>query len=228
MTFLFSWPGTTADVACQACGPVNVLMLVVNAFATWDRTGSSSKPHPLFDSPPRDHGIFCCVSSAHVRHFLRVFPHNIRKNVFYEHHYGRKKPLFCRGEERHELWGFLLEKAYAKAHGCYENLMHGDTREALRDLTGGVSEKLQWQLGGRPGAAGASAATPGQAAPEQQQEIPRPRVAGWGILAGTTPPLGWVFENIRDRLSDGQVLGCRSVSAFCSCERVVFMPPPPN
>ncbi|CAN0584554.1 unnamed protein product, partial [Ectocarpus sp. 12 AP-2014] len=53
-------------------------------------------------------------------------------------------PLFCRGEERHELWGFLLEKAYAKAHGCYENLMHGDTREALRDLTGGVSEKLQW------------------------------------------------------------------------------------
>ncbi|CAM9516779.1 unnamed protein product [Ectocarpus sp. 6 AP-2014] len=125
-------------------------------------------------------------------------------------------PLFCRGEERHELWGFLLEKAYAKAHGCYENLMHGDTREALRDLTGGVSEKLQWQLGGRPGAAGASAATPGQAAPGEQQEIPRPRVAGWGILAGTTPPLGWVFENIRDRLSDGQVLGC-SRQAWVRC-----------
>ncbi|CAB1109230.1 unnamed protein product [Ectocarpus sp. CCAP 1310/34] len=126
------------------------------------------------------------------------------------------EPLFCRGEERHELWGFLLEKAYAKAHGCYENLMHGDTREALRDLTGGVSEKLQWQLSGRPGAAGVSAATPGQAAPEQQREIPRPRVAGWGILAGTTPPLGWVFENIRDRLSDGQVLGCRVMKGLCS------------
>ena len=35
------------------------------------------------------------------------------------------KVLFCHGEERHELWGFILEKAFAKAHGCYENLMHG-------------------------------------------------------------------------------------------------------
>ncbi|CAN0108350.1 unnamed protein product [Discosporangium mesarthrocarpum] len=36
-----------------------------------------------------------------------------------------KQALFGRGEERHELWPMLLEKAYAKAHGCYENLMHG-------------------------------------------------------------------------------------------------------
>lgn len=37
----------------------------------------------------------------------------------------KTKVLFCHGEERHELWGFILEKAFAKAHGCYENLMHG-------------------------------------------------------------------------------------------------------
>lgn len=36
-----------------------------------------------------------------------------------------RKAFFCRGVERHELWGILLEKAFAKAHGCYENLMHG-------------------------------------------------------------------------------------------------------
>lgn len=35
------------------------------------------------------------------------------------------KVLFSRGRERHELWTILLEKAFAKAHGCYENIMHG-------------------------------------------------------------------------------------------------------
>ncbi|CAN0180868.1 unnamed protein product [Pylaiella littoralis] len=112
--------------------------------------------------------------------------------------------LFCRGDERHELWGFILEKAFAKAHGCYENLMHGDTCEALRDLTGGAVEKLQWQLA----ASSASSGTTASAVPAQQQKgISRPRVSGWGASAGTTPPLGWVFEQIRDRLLD-HVLGC--------------------
>lgn len=36
-----------------------------------------------------------------------------------------RKPIFCHGDERHEQWAFLLEKAFAKAHGCYENLIHG-------------------------------------------------------------------------------------------------------
>lgn len=162
--------------------------------------------------------------------------------------FQNKKALFCRGEERHELWSFLLEKAFAKAHGCYENLMHGETCDALRDLTGGVAEKLQWQLV-RVRAASASTATSAQAAAQKQSTISpavagaetgagagagvvtatvggagvgqlRPRVAGWGVSAGTTPPLGWVFEEMRDRLLEGQVLGCRQVSRnTCSLPR---------
>eukprot|EP00903_Cladosiphon_okamuranus_P013365 g12456.t1 len=148
--------------------------------------------------------------------------------------------LFCHGEERHELWSFLLEKAFAKAHGCYENLMHGETCDALRDLTGGVAEKMQWQLAA-PASALASTATSTQAAPEKQGNVSlavagagaafgagtataggagagllRPRVAGWGILAGTAPPRGWVFEEMRNRLLEGQVLGC-SRQAWIRC-----------
>lgn len=131
----------------------------------------------------------------------------------------------------------MLEKAFAKAHGCYENLMHGETCDALRDLTGGVTEKLQWQLAASAPPF-APAATSFQAAPEKQGNVSlavagagpgaavgvgaataggagvgllRPRVAGWGVSAGTTPPLGWVFEEMRDRLLDGQILGCRQV-----------------
>lgn len=135
------------------------------------------------------------------------------------------KALFCRGEEKHELWSSLLEKALAKANGCYENLMHGETRDALRDLTGGVADKLQWKLARAPAAPSEPTATPAQAAPAPAAArvgagvasatggvgLLRPRVAGWGVAAGTSPPLGWIFEEMRNRLLEGQILGCRQV-----------------
>ena len=44
-------------------------------------------------------------------------------------------PLFSRGHGN-ELWVLLLEKAYAKVHGCYRNIVGGIPHEAMMDLTG--------------------------------------------------------------------------------------------
>ena len=55
-------------------------------------------------------------------------------------------PAYARCSDPSELWVQLLEKAYAKVHGCYEALDGGSVAEALADLSGGLSEKLS--LGG--------------------------------------------------------------------------------
>ncbi|KAL9645185.1 hypothetical protein ABK040_002386 [Willaertia magna] len=47
--------------------------------------------------------------------------------------------LFSRGRDVNELWISLIEKAYAKLFGNYIALKGGHIREALVDLTGGIS-----------------------------------------------------------------------------------------
>jgi calpain len=42
---------------------------------------------------------------------------------------------YCRNENPNETFAMLLEKAYAKLHGCYESLVYGSMESTIRDLT---------------------------------------------------------------------------------------------
>jgi len=52
-------------------------------------------------------------------------------------------PIYGRCRDPNELWVSLIEKAYAKLHGCYEALDEGNIADAFVDLTGGASETIQ-------------------------------------------------------------------------------------
>ncbi|XP_060523327.1 calpain-9-like isoform X2 [Cylas formicarius] len=55
-------------------------------------------------------------------------------------HKGRLVHLHCSNTT--EFWVALLEKAYAKFYGSYENLASGSTTKALQDLTGGIVQSF--------------------------------------------------------------------------------------
>ncbi len=50
---------------------------------------------------------------------------------------------FVRSENGTELWPMILEKAYAKLYGSYENIEAGKVQYALADLTGGAPQQLK-------------------------------------------------------------------------------------
>ena len=54
-------------------------------------------------------------------------------------------PVFGSCKDPLETWVPMIEKAYAKLHGCYEALISGFIDDALTDLTGFVAEKLLLQ-----------------------------------------------------------------------------------
>ncbi|KAM8954244.1 calpain-10 [Pelodytes ibericus] len=55
-----------------------------------------------------------------------------------------RKLCFSHCQDQGVFWLPLIEKAYAKLHGCYEALWAGQVADALMDLTGGLVER--WSL----------------------------------------------------------------------------------
>lgn len=55
-------------------------------------------------------------------------------------------PAFCAAPDR-QLWPCLVEKAYAKAHGSYQQLSGGFIAEGLQDLTGAPTETIVFANG---------------------------------------------------------------------------------
>ena len=51
-------------------------------------------------------------------------------------------PLYSKGEDASQAWPYMIEKAYAKLHGKYENLKQDSIDYALTDLTGGKVERI--------------------------------------------------------------------------------------
>lgn len=55
---------------------------------------------------------------------------------------NQKKLIFGKCFNENEFWVPLIEKAYAKLHGCYQSLVSGFIDDGLVDLTGLVSQKM--------------------------------------------------------------------------------------
>lgn len=53
--------------------------------------------------------------------------------------------VYIHSHSHNEFWSALMEKAYAKLHGTYENLKGGTSCEAMVDFSGGCSEIYELQ-----------------------------------------------------------------------------------
>ena len=54
--------------------------------------------------------------------------------------------MYGRNSDQQEMCVVMVEKAFAKLRGSYERLNGGNTSEAMVELTGGVSEKINLKV----------------------------------------------------------------------------------
>jgi Ca2+-binding EF-hand superfamily protein len=102
--------------------------------------------------------------------------------------------VFGHCKNNNEIWVALVEKAYAKLHGCYEALNGGMIDDGLVDLTGLVAEKIK--LKGKNGFLGES--------PDQEK-----------IKADQ------LWEKMKQFRSDGTLMGCSVDSVNVESEVII-------
>ena len=78
----------------------------------------------------RDHGIYCLRFQKNFEWIYVVVDERIPC------HKGTKNPVFGHCKSENEIWVQMIEKAYAKLHGCYANLISGYIDEGIQELTG--------------------------------------------------------------------------------------------
>lgn len=83
---------------------------------------------PIFHKYKR-RGIYCLRFFKNFKWIYVIIDQRIPVNK-------EMKPIFGSCKEPHEMWVALIEKAYAKLHGCYGNLISGYIDEAVQELTG--------------------------------------------------------------------------------------------
>ena len=77
---------------------------------------------------------------------IRFFKNNAWRYVIIDDrlptYKGNQQLVFGKCTSNDELWVPLIEKAYAKLHGCYQTLISGFIDDGLADMTAMVCEKL--------------------------------------------------------------------------------------
>ena len=105
------------------------------------------------------------------------------------------EPLYSRAQNPNEAWVFVIEKAYAKLHGSYLNLIRGAAEYALRDLTGGVPVRYALPV-----------VPPTSDDPEEEPSMPIRRLSKEGRDSLMEMDAHW--DRIRERLAadDGTIV----------------------
>ena len=111
---------------------------------------------------------------------------------------GTWRPVFARtGGAQHEAWLMVVEKAFAKLHGCYEALAGGQVASALSYLTGGVAgTELLHQLAEPTPPSAQSPAGPCSLPPAEQEWSKLCAVVADGFAGAGTPPEGDRFDGL--------------------------------
>lgn len=90
--------------------------------------------------------VFVSAAPKKGKYVLRFFLNGRFTNVTIDDRLpcnAKGVPVFAKCSDANEFWVSLIEKAYAKVYGAYSQLEKGLTRDALVDMTGGVSDKIE-------------------------------------------------------------------------------------